>query len=309
MDYNEYSFSSHNFNQLSNYPSDLLFLSKRFLEVQHQVEKRHFSIEYHGRTILTLSLTITEKEAIAPFKSPFGGLNQIEDLPNEIIERFTHFIHQKLRDEGIDSIFITFAPLCYSPRLDNQIQTFLKLGWKIKDSDVGLFLDLKTKSFWKSIDSGSKNRLNKARKAGFYCQKIHTEELKSAYEILVSNRIRNAYPITMKFEDLNFMCQNFKEYELFAVYDDEKMIAMAVCIQVSHKISYLFYLADLHDYRSYSPNILMLNYIYDYYLHRGFEIFDLGLVSEKSVINRGLFNFKRNLGGSISKKYGLIKYL
>ncbi|WP_296622481.1 GNAT family N-acetyltransferase [Marivirga sp.] len=256
-----------------------------------------------------MTFSIIDKKAISPYRAPLGGLNQVGELPIEIIEEFIYFTQQKLKNEGISLVVLNFAPFCYSHRLKKQIQTFLKCGWEIDNSDVGLFLELKNKSYWQSIDPGSKNRLNKAKKAGFYCKKIHVDELDSAYKILVSNRIRNDFPITMKFEDLNFMCQNFKEYELFAAYDDEKMISMAVCIQVSDKISYLFYLADLHEYRSFSPNILMLNYIYDHYLEAGFEILDLGVVSEKSVINRGLFDFKKNLGGSTSKKYGLIKYL
>lgn len=306
---NDYNFSSLDFNQVSNYPSDFLFLSKRFLEVQKQVEKRHFSIEYKGKVILTLNFSILDKKAISPYRAPFGGLNEIKELPEKIPEEFIRFIEMELQKNGISSISITFPPICYSSKIAMQIQAFLRCGWQLENSEIGFFLELKSKSYWQSIDPGSKNRLNKANRAKFNCQKIHSDELASAYEILVSNRIRNDYPITMKLEDLNFMLHHFKEYELFGVYDGAKMISMAICIEVSPKIAYLFYLADLHEYRSFSPNILLLNYIYDYYLKKGSHLFDLGLVSENSIINRGLFNFKKNLGGNISKKYSLIKHL
>lgn len=85
-------------------------------------------------------------------------------------------------------------------------------------------------------------------------------------------------------------------YILFGVLDDEKIIAAAVTVVVSKEILYCFYIGDSLAYRPYSPVTFLVSGIYDYCIANNFKLLDLGISTDKGVLNKGLYSFKKSLG-------------
>jgi lipid II:glycine glycyltransferase (peptidoglycan interpeptide bridge formation enzyme) len=98
-------------------------------------------------------------------------------------------------------------------------------------------------------------------------------------------------------------------YILFGVFDKNKLISTSVSIKVSEEILYCFYIGDDLTYRTYSPVTFLINGIYHYAKGNHFKILDLGLSTDKGILNRGLYAFKKTFGTIDSVKLTFIKQL
>ena len=98
------------------------------------------------------------------------------------------------------------------------------------------------------------------------------------------------------------------EYLLFGLFDAERVIAGSVAIKVSDQILYCFYLGDDLEYRTHSPVTALVSGIYDYCKINNFLMLDLGLFTDKGVLNQGLFNFKKSFGALASPKLTFDKH-
>jgi lipid II:glycine glycyltransferase (peptidoglycan interpeptide bridge formation enzyme) len=75
-----------------------------------------------------------------------------------------------------------------------------------------------------------------------------------------------------------------------------------VTIRINENILYTFYLADNEKYLKDSPTTFLLSGIYQYCQQQKIKFLDLGIATEKGVLNEGLARFKQSLGAKISKK-------
>lgn len=109
--------------------------------------------------------------------------------------------------------------------------------------------------------------------------------------------------MTMSLEQLTEHFQKFPDnFQVFAVYDTQILMAIGVTIKINQDILYTFYLADNEDYLKISPTIFLLSGIYEYAQKGNYKILDLGIATDKGVLNEGLARFKRSLGGKLSEK-------
>jgi hypothetical protein len=98
-----------------------------------------------------------------------------------------------------------------------------------------------------------------------------------------------------------------KNFQIFSVTHSERMIAVGVTIKINEEIVYTFYLGDDEDYLKDSPTIFLLSGIYEYFQAKNYKILDLGIATAKGILNEGLANFKRSVGGEASLKKTYIK--
>jgi lipid II:glycine glycyltransferase (peptidoglycan interpeptide bridge formation enzyme) len=87
------------------------------------------------------------------------------------------------------------------------------------------------------------------------------------------------------------------------------LIAASACIKVNDKILYSFYIGDALSFRPHSPTTLLINGIYRYCQARHYKILDLGISTDKGVLNEGLYAFKKTFGCFDSFKLTFLKQL
>ena len=97
------------------------------------------------------------------------------------------------------------------------------------------------------------------------------------------------------------------DYLLFGVFDKNKLIATSVCIKVNDKILYCFYIGDALAFRPHSPITLLINGIYEYCQTNDFKMLDLGISTDKGILNKGLYAFKKTFGSFDSYKLTFLK--
>jgi len=112
----------------------------------------------------------------------------------------------------------------------------------------------------------------------------------------------------MTFKDLEAMFKLFPgNYLLFGVFDKNKLIATSVCIKVNDKILYCFYIGDALAFRPHSPITSLINGIYEYCQTNDFKMLDLGISTDKGILNKGLYAFKQTFGSFDSYKLTFLK--
>jgi len=145
--------------------------------------------------------------------------------------------------------------------------------------------------------------LNFALKNELNFKKLSVDTLPEAYELIKKAREDKNYPVTMSLEGLQNTFLRFPyNYNLFGVYSDNRLVSASVCIKVSNEIMYNFYVGDDLNYRKHSPVVYLLAELFNWCKHKGYNILDLGISTDKGVLNKGLFNFKANLGAQHSEK-------
>ena len=155
-----------------------------------------------------------------------------------------------------------------------------------------------------------KRRIRKCLALGFTFRQVGVDLLSESYSLIVESRNQKAYPITMTMKELERMFILFPEdYLIFGIFDKSEMIATSVCVKINSKILYSFYIGDNVAYRSLSPVTLLISGIHDFcQLHR-YDLLDLGISTDKGVLNKGLYAFKKSFGSFDSRKLTFEKKL
>jgi hypothetical protein len=145
--------------------------------------------------------------------------------------------------------------------------------------------------------------LRKSRRMGFCFQEVLAPNLVEIYTFVARSRERKNRVITMNFEQFVRSFNLFSDnYKVFSVYDSCTLIAVAVTIKLNNESLYTFYLADDEMYLKVSPLIYLISGIYEYCQQNKLSILDLGIASEKGILNKGLAFFKEHLGGISTQK-------
>ena len=206
----------------------------------------------------------------------------------------------------VKTIIINSYPEGYLPK--NQIQKLesclFKLGFHISITEQNYEIAIMQKLFCETIISPrAKQLLRKSIRKGFTFQEITEPNFSEIHAFIARSRERKNRPMTMnllQFENhFKIFSENFK---IFSVMDSAQIIAVGVTIKINEEIVYTFYLADDEQYLKDSPTIFLLSGIYEYFQTRNFNILDLGIATNRGVLNEGLAHFKRSLGGILSLK-------
>ena len=240
-------------------------------------------------------------------KSPFGSFIITSRTTKKKLGSLVEKIEDWSRHEAIANLLIRSFPEIYEPEQNALIkETLVGSGFSIKYEDITQVIPVTEGSM--NLNTHKKRRLRQAESLDFSFQEITLNHLEEAYSLIVESRESKGYPVTMTFKDLNAMFKLFPgDYLLFGVFDKNKLIATSVCIKVNDKILYCFYIGDALAFRPHSPITLLINGIYSYCQTNDFKMLDLGLSTDKGILNKGLYTFKKTFGSFDSYKLTFLK--
>ena len=278
------------------------------------------------------SVIIQDEIAYSPLRATFGGIEFSEEISEEDLLKFlTLCVPQALACISIptvlscvsstttkhpktcSTIIINSYPEGYLAQ--NQIQKLenylFKLGFEINVIEQNYEIAITEKSFYETIISTrAKQLLRKSIQKGFSFQEVSEPNFSEIHAFIARSRERKNRPMTMSLEQFENHFTLFpKNFQVFSVTDSNRLIAVGVTIKINSTIIYTFYLADNETYLKDSPTIFLLSGIYEYFQQQNYTILDLGIATAKGILNEGLANFKRSLGGELSLKKTYIKSL
>lgn len=278
--------------------------------VQYQLSK-NTNIQFQlfevtdGKNTITCPLFYDKETAFNPLRATFGGIEVKglfqENLMQELLQKVNKFAEQN----ALKSIQIAMYPEKYAPEMVATIHSvLLQQGFQVLYEDQTAMIEVNDTDLKEKMHRGEKHKLNKAQRAGFVCEQLADYMLPLVYPLIVAARQAKGYPITLQQTQLADLLQQFpQQYRLFGVWSkNSELAATAVCVQVHRHILYTFYIGDLLKFRSFSPVVLLHQGIYDYCLQNDIHWLDLGIGTEKGVLNTPLMQFKQNLGAEMSQK-------
>jgi len=237
------------------------------------------------------------------YKSSYGGFEFFENVLPIIKLKFIKIVLEDILNRYHFSILkITFCPEIY---FKIPILADLSEYYSTKKCiEISHYIDL-NQNWKKNIAYSHVKKLNKNIRSNFYFEKVYENDLSNIYELIKDVRVKKGYPVTMNYEDLRRNIMSFPdEFSLFCVKNEVgEIISGAVCLEISSKIMYLFYIGHDVTYNSFSPNTYLIISLAEYFQNRGYAIFDIGVSSEDGVRNEGLSSFKESLGCQISEKH------
>jgi hypothetical protein len=243
-------------------------------------------------------------------KSPFGSFiltsRSTKDDVNSILDKIALWS----KANGITNLMIRSFPEVYQPHHSVLIKDVLiESAFSVIYEDITQGIHVSEEGSM-NLDTHKKRRVRQAKSLDFGFRQIPSNYLDEAYELIVESRESKGYPVTMTLKNLEATLKLFpSNYLLFGVFDQKKLIATSVCIKVNNEILYCFYIGDALAYRHYSPVTLLIDGIFEYCKTHHFKILDLGLSTDKGVLNKGLYAFKKSFGSFDSRKLTFLKQL
>ena len=250
------------------------------------------------------SVIILDGKGFSPLRATFGGIEFSEVLPKESLTAFIQSAFCAL--PKLESLQITFCPESYLSMNQRQVLDFCfeKLSFKHCAVDQNFEIAITDLSFYETIKSSRhKQLLRKAVKNTFFFREEKEPDLALLHAFITRSRVRKNRNMTMTLVDLRQRVKLFPDnFNFFSVSHEQKIIAVGVTVKITEEILYTFYLADDEDYLKFSPTIYLISGIYEFCQRNNFKLLDLGIATEKGIINEGLAQFKKRLGAKMSLK-------
>jgi hypothetical protein len=227
-----------------------------------------------------------------PF-SPFGGVECSADFD---LKEFLAFVLMHFKPE--EKLKLVEAPYFYR----NYRLALETLGWHKFRSEINHHLSLQEPVEVKKMQL---RRLNKCQKAGFAFQKAETSTANAAiwHSFIAECRVQQGLEINISLGDFELAVEALTDkYDFFGVWDGTLLIAATVVVRVSTSVVYNYLPASYKAYNHYSPMVLLMHEVADYYNRHRFAYLDLGVSSISGVAQKGLCAFKESLGAVQSAK-------
>ncbi|MBC7389914.1 MAG: GNAT family N-acetyltransferase, partial [Opitutaceae bacterium] len=253
---------------------------------------------------------IESEEAFSFKNAPFGFLETgIDHLP--ILNEFITRIEIYLKELGVNSLKLRSWPECYDPTQTKMVsQVLLEIGYKILYSDFNFFQLVSQNLPLEIFKKPERKRLRKCNNTGFQFSRIKNPDPGSVYELLLKFRNQKNIPLNISKSDLQkAFVQLPNQYFAFQVCDQERIMGISICVEVTSDILYHFVMATDIEYNTFSPGVMLYDGIYKFCQERNYRIFDFGTASIEGNKQSGLFLFKENLGGEVCMKSVFSKQL
>ncbi len=280
----------------------VLYNCTRYLE-RYNTKSLHRAAHLMGPDVLIQSNFYLDQKGVKnALYSGFGGI-EFTEQGKSFLRKFINDLADWFRSQAMENVELKLPVSIYQSDLDLLLSLLKTNGFKVRVSEVNQHIPISKVPFSRLIRKNERKKLRQCHEAEFKFKPLDASTLHLVYDIIVDTRLRRQFPVTMTLDKLKMMFDAFPDrYLLFGVYDEEKLIAVAVSIVVTKKVLYNFYHGDLLEYRSFSPLVMLLEGVYRFCQNHGFNFLDLGISSDQGVLNQGLFTFKANCGGQKTDK-------
>ena len=256
------------------------------------------------KDIIISSFCLNENKILLPPSGSFSYfyINKIEQDQNKLLE-YLELIINFGYEIGVDEISFITSPTFLNTQYSLQNNALFYKNFQIKNSELGFVFNLNTMSDSKFSKTKAKF-LRRLEKDKNYFGIENKRFLKEIFKCIKDSRTNSGYPLTMSYEDIKLLLDNCpNDIFLFSVrniFGD--IIAGSVTIKVSKYILYVFYWGELSEFRSKSPVLMLAKGMLDFCKLNKFKFLDLGISTFNSIPNKGLMQFKREIGADLYSK-------
>lgn len=250
-------------------------------------------------------------EARSPYRSPYGSFIFTDHIVEQTLLEFVHFVEQKLKTAGANTITLKNPPELYAPHQEALLnKVLLESGYIIAHEEVSSVIPVTEKPFESIIHRSEKKKLRKSRESNLVFQQLPLESLSEVYTFLNACRQEKGYSLSMTLDELDTVIKVFPDYFfLNVVKERDQIIAANISIQVNSTVLYNFYHDHTSSHDALSPVVFLNEGLYQFCQRQQLHLLDLGTSNANGVVNESLLNFKLRLGAQPSRKLTFVKNL
>lgn len=233
-----------------------------------------------------------------PGKATFGGV-----WPAASVNDFKKLFGEIKRLGGSADVVWTLPPEYFFPEIFlSQSQLIEELGGILLFSDSSFHISVDDWDL-SLLSKGNRKKIRQCQAQGVQFRPGNNDDLPQIYDLIRRNRISKGVTPSISFDQLVTAARIFpNEYQFFALYLSDDLIASAVTVMITPEIRYVYMWADDDNFRALSPVAMLCKEIVEDSRKNGIKIVDLGTASVAGVLDPGLARFKMNLGAIQTKK-------
>ncbi|MGI9543669.1 MAG: GNAT family N-acetyltransferase [Cyclobacteriaceae bacterium] len=251
-----------------------------------------------------ISFQLNSGRACSGVGKPFGSLDFSQYINEDVLYRFLLFVEQQLKAIGLQYVEMRLPALAYQPSKVGVWQKVLAdRSYRQLEFAVNHHLQVNATPFEQGIHTMEQRRLMKCKKMRFQVEKADSEDLSEIYHFIKACREERGQSLSLSWEEMRTAALAFPQaYLLFKTTLNGALVAAAIVVRVNQRILYNFYPASGLRYQSYSPQVILLEYIYQYAQKHHYEILDLGTSMVAGEPKASLINYKERVGGISTAK-------
>lgn len=245
-----------------------------------------------------LAYSIENTTAISLPQSPFGGIFSTNEDQQELFQ-FLDQVKQELTGKA-QQLLIKQPIHIYPSAATNHLMDY---GFQKKLSEISHFVDLI------NFETDQLHLMQKRKldSSNFDLQLLHVKQLPSVHEFIENARAEQGIHINTSLNTLSKQFEAFPDrFLIYGAYHLEELAATCIVSLPTDDIAYYFLPASSATYRSKSPMVALMVYLYDDLRKRGINYLDLGVSSIGGVPQQSLINFKERMGGIYAERPNLV---
>ncbi len=265
----------------------------------------------HEKVSAIIHFHVNGDTAQSPLKSPFGSVEFSDTISPMVLFRFLEFVESRLKARGVKKVTIKDCPSLYRPAQSAMLHTFLlNLNFSISDAEVGAIIPVTELKFDTKLHEWERRKIRQASDAQLVVKELPIEQLGEIYLFILGCKKHKGYTLSMSLAELKQTVHTFgKNFQLFGVFNKDKLAAASIAVRVNDDVLYNFYSDHAEEFGSLSPIVSLLGYMYHYCQRSRIDKFDLGTSAIDNRPNFGLLDFKIRLGGVPATKFTFQKTL
>jgi hypothetical protein len=290
-----------------------LFNQQNFLQLQSAGGWLTFYIldKKHKHVSAFIHFHIDEKIARSHLRSPFGSFEFSKELPAIILFDFVKFIETRLRTLNVQKVIIKNPPDLYRPHENVIIQTFLlNNGFHVDSAEISSIVEVSENAYEDLLHIRKRRKLRQSQNQKLHFEILSHDRLAEAYKFIESCRDDKKFKLSISLDHLakTVACLS-KDYILFGVVHNEKLVAVSITVRVNKNVLYHFISDYLREVDGARPGLVLMQGIYNYCQTLRIRILDLGTSTEDGKPNFNLLNYKKELGAIPTAKLTFAKEL
>ncbi len=244
----------------------------------------------------------------SPACAPHGGFDIAADTD---LEAFIETVEAALHQAGAHTLDIVQPPFCHAPTEGPRALALLcRRGYVVTRQELNQSIPVDARPFLELGAYATRKRAARAVRLGVATTRLEPARHRAAYDVLVLNRAKKGRTLSMSFAGVAAMAEAFPDrVHLFGATQGGALIAAAITVAVTSRILYVHAWGERPGAEPASPVTLLARHIHGFAAERGFTLLDLGISSERGVVDPGLHAFKASLGATPSLKLWLRKTL
>jgi hypothetical protein len=274
-----------------------LFWSDEYWSINTDALRQHSKVIGPKGEVICVSTGVNG--SAVPGNATFGGW-WVPDSPNYSVANYVAMFSSLLGQFPSSGWEFNLPPAYFFPEVfNNQARALSDMGFRAVDdtNSTICFPQSAAPPSEAFFSRGNRKRIRAFREKGGSVRQAIDTELRDAFRLLASNRVRRGAELSVSEERFLGLARGYPSiYKCWLALIDDEPYGVAYTVEISAHATYVLYWGDSIAGRALSVVASLCDKLQAVAWGEGKEFLDLGTSSVAGEVDEGLLTFKKNLG-------------